>query len=108
MSFVKFSPLYRKMYYFWFFLYFGITGSISGYIAARFYKLYKGTSWIFAAFITAITLPLIILSCIVIIELVDWYERSSSYVPFTKLLVIVIVTGLINTYLVFLGSYFGY
>ena len=108
MSLVHLNPIYKRMFYFWFFFFFAISGFISGYIAARFNKLFKGTSWFRAALATSVLLPGFLLVCYGSIEFIDWYERSTAYMPVSLGSAIVLIAVLSNFYLVSVGSYFGY
>lgn len=108
MSIVQFSPAFKRVYYIWFFMFFAISGTISGNIAARFYKLFKGTNWMIASAVTSATLPMFMLGCYFTIEALDWYERSSMVIPISYMFVVVIVAGGVNTYLVSVGSYLGF
>lgn len=88
--------------------FFAISGFISGYIAARLNKLFKGTSWFRAALATSVLLPGFLLVCYGSIEFIDWYERSTAYMPVSLGSAIVLIAVLSNFYLVSVGSYFGY
>jgi len=96
------------MYYFWFFIFFALTGGVSGFIAARFHKLYNGSSWILSGIVTAAVLPSFVFGCFSVIEVIDWYERSSALLPISYMIIFVAFTAVTNTYLVSIGSYFGY
>lgn len=96
------------MYYFWFFCYYALTGSIAGYIGARFHKLYHGTNWITAAIIASSILPLFVFGCFLVVEIIDWYERSSDLMPMSYMIGFTAFTSITNTWLVSIGCYFGY
>jgi len=89
-------------------LFFVLMGSVNGYVTARLYKTFKGKAWQYATLCTALGYPGLCFSLFFILDLIAWGYGSSDAVPFTTMLVLIVLWFGISTPLVFLGAYFGY
>ena len=85
-----------------------LMGTVAGYVTARIYKTFKGTSWQKATTMTALLFPGIAFGVFFVLDIMAWTEGSTDAVPFTTLLVLIILWFGISTPLVFLGAYLGY
>lgn len=83
-------------------------GSVAGYVTARIYKTFKGKSWQRATMLTALGFPGFAFGCFFVLNLVAWAHHSTDAVPFTTMLVLLVLWFGISTPLVFFGAYFGY
>jgi transmembrane 9 superfamily protein 2/4 len=88
--------------------FFVLMGSVNGYVTARLYKTFKGKAWQRATAAAAFGLPGLAFGIFFIMNIVALVQRSTDAVPFTTMLVLVILWFGISTPLVFLGAYFGY
>ena len=88
--------------------FFVLMGVVSGYVTARMYKTFKGKAWQYATLCTAFGFPGLCFSLFFIMDIMAWVHDSSDAVPFTTMLVLLILWFGISTPLVFLGSYYGY
>ena len=89
-------------------LFFVLMGSVNGYVTARLYKTFKGKAWQNATVCTALGFPGLCFSLFFILDLIAWGYGSSDAVPFTTMLVLLVLWFGISTPLVFVGAYFGY
>jgi len=89
-------------------LFFVLMGSVNGYVTARMYKTFKGKAWQNATLCTALGFPGLCFSLFFMLDLIAWGYGSSDAVPFTTMLVLLVLWFGISTPLVFVGAYFGY
>jgi len=87
---------------------FVLFGGVNGYITARLYKTFKGKAWQRATTMTATLFPGICFGFFLILNILAWTQSSTDRVPFTTLLVIIVLWFGISSPLVFVGAYFGY
>jgi len=85
-----------------------LMGIVAGYVTARFYKTFKGVSWQKATTLTAILFPGIAFGVFFLLDIMAWTQHSTDAVPFTTMVVLIVLWFGISTPLVFLGAYFGY
>ena len=89
-------------------LLFVVMGSVNGYVTARMYKTFKGKAWQRATLSTALGFPGLAFLLFFILDITAVVERSTDAVPFTTMLILVVLWFGISTPLVFLGAYYGY
>mmetsp|Transcript_4848 Transcript_4848/g.11567 ORF Transcript_4848/g.11567 Transcript_4848/m.11567 type:complete len:676 (-) Transcript_4848:170-2197(-) len=89
-------------------LFFVLMGSVNGYVTARLYKTFKGKAWQNATLCTALGFPGLCFGLFFFLDLIAWGYGSSDAVPFTTMLVLIVLWFGISTPLVFVGAYFGY
>jgi transmembrane 9 superfamily protein 2/4 len=89
-------------------LFYVLMGVVSGYVTARFYKTFKGKAWQKATVCTALGFPGLCFICFFLMDIMAWSYGSTDAVPFTTILVLLVLWFGISTPLVFLGAYFGY
>merc|ERR1712194_197972 len=85
-----------------------LMGCVAGFTTARLYKTFKGKSWQRATSLTALLFPGICFSVLFVLDIMAWTQRSTDAVPFTTMVVLLVLWFGISTPLVFLGAYFGY
>jgi len=85
-----------------------LMGSVSGYTTARLYKTFKGKSWQNATTLTALGFPGIAFGVFFVMDMLALTQGSSDAVPFTTMVVLLVLWFGISTPLVFFGAYFGY
>ena len=85
-----------------------LMGCVSGYVTARLYKTFKGKAWQRATVCTALAFPGLCFFLFFLMDLMAWTYGSSDAVPFTTMLVLLVLWFGISSPLVFLGAYFGY
>ena len=85
-----------------------LLGSVAGYTTARLYKTFKGKSWQKATTLTSLGFPGVAFFIFFIMNIIALSQGSSDAVPFTTMLVLLILWFGISTPLVFFGAYFGY
>ena len=89
-------------------LFFVLMGFVNGYVTARLYKTFKGKAWQYATLCTALGFPGLCFSFFFILDMIAWAYGSSDAVPFTTIIVLLVLWFGISTPLVFVGAYFGY
>ena len=62
-----------------------LLGWINGFVTARVLKFFGSIDWCFSAFIAAVMFPLWLITTAGFIDVVEWIEGSSSFVPFSSL-----------------------
>ena len=87
---------------------FVLMGGFNGYVTARLYKTFKGKAWQRATTMTATLFPGTCFGFFILLNILAWTQSSTDRVPFTTLLVIIVLWFGISTPLVFVGAYFGY
>lgn len=85
-----------------------LMGSLAGYTTARLYKTFKGKSWQQATTTTALFFPGMAFTVFFILDVMAWTQGSTDAVPFTTMVVLLVLWFGISTPLVFFGAYFGY
>ena len=85
-----------------------IMGGVGGYVTARLYKTFDGTSQQRATIMTALGFPGLSFLLFFLLDLLAWCYGSSYAVPFTTMLVLLICWLAIASPLVFLGAHIGY
>ncbi|CAJ1950349.1 unnamed protein product [Cylindrotheca closterium] len=88
--------------------FFVLMGAVAGYVAARMYKTFKGKAWQYATLCTALGFPGLCFVMFFTLDLMAWGYESTDAVPFTTIVVLLMMWFCISTPLVFLGAYYGY
>jgi len=83
-------------------------GSVAGYVTARLYKTFKGKDWQRATMAASFGFPGIAFTFFFILNIIAWSVDSTDRVPFTTMLILLVLWFGISTPLVFVGAYFGY
>jgi transmembrane 9 superfamily protein 2/4 len=87
---------------------FVFAGVFSGYFSGRVYKTFGGSNWRRNTLITALLFPGLLFSLIFILNLFVWAQASSTALPFSTLIAIVMLWLCIQLPLVYVGSWYGY
>lgn len=83
-------------------------GCVAGYVTARIYKTFKGKAWQQATVLVALGYPGIAFFLFFLLDLMAWTQRSTDAVPFTTIIVLLVLWFVISSPLVFLGAYFAH
>jgi transmembrane 9 superfamily protein 2/4 len=102
------SPAFKKLQYMWILVVLSLTGVIAGFLTARLYKLFNGTSWLTASAAAGLSLPAYLLFSFYLAEVIDWIERSHAELPPLLVLESVLLSGNFNFISVMLGCYTGF
>ncbi|PSN64722.1 hypothetical protein BS50DRAFT_498637 [Corynespora cassiicola Philippines] len=89
-------------------IFYTLFGFIGGYISSRVYKFFHGESWKLCFFYTPFALPGIVFATFFLLNLFVWGRGASGAVPFTTMLVVVIIWFIISVPLSFAGSWLGF
>jgi len=85
-----------------------LMGGVGGYAMARIYKTFKGKSWQKATAATAFGFPTIAFCIFFVMNLLAFTKESGDAVPFSKMIILLLLWFGISTPLVFFGAYFGF
>jgi transmembrane 9 superfamily protein 2/4 len=84
-----------------------VLGFVGGYTSARMYKSLGGDKWKLCIVLTPLLVPGIVFSTFFLLDLFLWAKQSSGAVPFTTMLVIILIWFLISVPLSCAGSWLG-
>ncbi|KAK3324492.1 hypothetical protein B0T19DRAFT_231395 [Cercophora scortea] len=85
-----------------------ILGFVGGYTSARVYKSMAGEKWKLCIILTPLLVPGIVFSVFFLLDLFLWAKESSGAVPFTTMLVIVLIWFVVSVPLSCAGSWLGF
>ncbi|KAL9078873.1 MAG: hypothetical protein Q9157_002209 [Trypethelium eluteriae] len=83
-------------------------GFVGGYSSSRVYKSFHGDAWKQLFALTPVALPAIVFATFFLLNLFVWARASSGAVPFTTMLVVVLIWFLISVPLSIAGSWLGF
>ncbi|SMY25707.1 unnamed protein product [Zymoseptoria tritici ST99CH_1A5] len=83
-------------------------GCVSGYVSSRVYKSFGGTAWKALFTLTPCAVPFIVFATFFLLNLFVWARASSGAVPFTTMLVIILIWFLLSVPLSLGGSWLGF
>jgi len=83
-------------------------GFLAGYYSARLYKLFHGKKWKQNTLLTAMALPGVIFSIFFAVDALLHHAGSSTAVPYTTVLMLLVLWLGVSMPLVLVGSYFGF
>ncbi|KAF2639933.1 hypothetical protein P280DRAFT_469675 [Massarina eburnea CBS 473.64] len=89
-------------------VFYTLFGFIGGYVSSRVYKFFHGESWKLCFFYTPFALPGIVFTTFFLLNLFVWGRGASGAVPFTTMLIVVIIWFIISVPLSFAGSWVGF
>jgi len=89
-------------------LLFTFMGTLAGYTASRFCKLFDGDDWKLTTLLTACLYPGLFFLIFFVLNLLIWGQKSSGAVPFTTMFALLVLWFGISVPLVYLGSYSGF
>jgi transmembrane 9 superfamily protein 2/4 len=85
-----------------------LMGGVGGYTMARLYKTFKGKSWQKATVATAFGFPSLTFALFFVMNMLAISKESSDAVPFSRMVMLLLLWFGISTPLVFFGAYFGF
>lgn len=85
-----------------------VLGFVGGYTSARMYKSFQGDKWKLCIMLTPVLVPGIVFSSFFLLDLFLWAKSSSGAVPFTTMLVIILIWFVISVPLSCAGSWLGF
>jgi transmembrane 9 superfamily protein 2/4 len=85
-----------------------VLGFVGGYASARMYKSFQGDKWKLCIMLTPVLVPGIVFSSFFLLDLFLWAKSSSGAVPFTTMLVIILIWFVISVPLSCAGSWLGF
>jgi transmembrane 9 superfamily member 2/4 len=83
-------------------------GFIGGYVSARSYKSFGGEAWKRNIALTPTLIPGFVFSIFFLLNLFVWAKGSSGAVPFTTMIVVVLIWFVISVPLSVAGSWIGF
>ncbi|KAL2153763.1 hypothetical protein VTH82DRAFT_4918 [Thermothelomyces myriococcoides] len=85
-----------------------VLGFVGGYTSARMYKSMQGEKWKLCIMLTPVLVPGIVFATFFLLDLFLWAQSSSGAVPFTTMLVIILIWFIISVPLSVAGSWVGF
>ena len=89
-------------------VFYTLFGFVGGYVSARVYKFFHGEAWKLNFFYTPVALPGLVFAIFFLLNLFVWGRGASGAVPFTTMLILVIIWFVISVPLSFAGSWVGF
>jgi transmembrane 9 superfamily member 2/4 len=83
-------------------------GFVGGYVSAKVYKFFHGDKWKANFIFTPIAVPGLVFATFFLLNLFVWIRQASGAVPFTTMLVILIMWFVISMPLSLAGSWLGF
>ena len=71
-------------------------------------KFFGATDWIFTAVSAAIVYPAYLFTMLILVDILEWAERSSSTVPFTSVVLYLTIWFCLAVPFSVFGSYIGF
>lgn len=89
-------------------LFYTVFGFVGGYVSARVYKFLHGEGWRRNFIYTPVCLPVVVFATFFFLNLFVWARGASGAVPFTTMLVLVLIWFVISLPLSLAGSWLGF
>jgi transmembrane 9 superfamily protein 2/4 len=89
-------------------IFYTLFGFVGGYVSARTYKFFHGEAWKLCFVCTPFALPGLVFAVFFLLNLFVWGRGASGAVPFTTMLVIVVIWFVISVPLSVAGSWLGF
>ena len=90
------------------FLLYTIFGFVGGYVSSRVYKTFGGDAWKLNIMLTPLLVPGCVFGTFFLLNFFVWFKGSSGAVPFTTMLVVLMIWFVISVPLSFAGSWVGF
>ena len=87
------------------FIHLAFGGVLSGFVSCALMKFYEVADWRYAAVSSAVMLPFAILPTVILVDLIDYIEKSDQLFPFTSFIFAAMLWALINVPSSHAGSY---
>ena len=81
---------------------------VSGFYSARFYKMFGGSDWLVCTLGVSLAYPSFLFGLILIINLANWMETSSSTIPFSTFIKMILLYIALSVPNVWIGAFFGF
>jgi transmembrane 9 superfamily member 2/4 len=81
---------------------------VGGYVSARVYKTFGGDAWKRNIVLTPVMVPAVVFSTFFLLNLFMWARGSSGAVPFSTMLVLILIWFVISVPLSVAGSWIGF
>ncbi|KAI9661220.1 MAG: hypothetical protein M1821_009547 [Bathelium mastoideum] len=85
-----------------------VFGFVGGYVGSRVYKSFHGEAWKRLFALTPAVVPALVFATFFLLNLFVWARASSGAVPFTTMLVVVLIWFVISVPLSIAGSWLGF
>lgn len=83
-------------------------GGANGYVTARTMRFFGATEWRFAASVAAFCLPCYIAITLILVDFIEYFEKSDQLFPFTSIAFVSFFWVLCNVPASYLGAYRGF
>ena len=83
-------------------------GMFNGYVSAKLMRFFGAKDWRIAATAATFVLPVYLLIVFCVVDVIEWFEKSSAYQPFTSVIGLSLLWLVITTPIAFSGAYYGF
>ncbi len=90
------------------FTYMILGGGANGYVTARAMRYFGATEWRFAASVAAFCLPCYIAVTFILVDFIEYFEKSDQLFPFTSICFVSLFWVLCNVPAAYLGAFRGF
>ncbi|KAJ1730233.1 hypothetical protein LPJ61_003123 [Coemansia biformis] len=87
---------------------FMLMGCVAGYYSGHLYRTWGGGNWFKNAVMTAVAAPMAALGTELVLNLFLWYRASSAAMPFSTIMLMVVLWLLVELPLTLLGGWLGF
>lgn len=83
-------------------------GALNGFITAYLMRLFSVPRWKRAAALSAFVLPATIVVVFSIVDVIEYFERSNQYFPFTSVVLWSLLWLAVSVPVAYIGFYYGF
>ena len=83
-------------------------GMFNGYVSARLMRYFGAQEWRIAATAATFVLPVYLFTVFSVVDIIEWFEKSSAYQPFTSVIGLSLLWLTITAPVAYTGAYYGF
>ena len=83
-------------------------GFFNGFVTAKLMRFFGAPDWRSAAAAGSFVLPCYLFIVFCIVDIIEWAEKSSSYMPFTSVILLALIWIIITVPIACAGSHIGF
>lgn len=85
-----------------------IGGMFNGYVSAKLIGYFGAKEWRIAATAATFVLPVYLFTVFSVVDIIEWFEKSSAYQPFTSVIGLSLLWLVITAPVAYSGAYYGF
>jgi len=98
-------PYVRYVFAIQSFFFLSLGGGVNGYVSARLMRYFGAQEWKVAATAATFVLPVYLFIVFSIVDIIEWFEKSSAYQPFTSVIGLYFLWLIVTTPIAYTGAY---